>query len=252
MEHISKKVIAFDLDGTLAESKSPLSPQMAELVSKLLETYTVAVISGGAFPQFKKQILDTLTHPSTELLGRFFLFPTNGAALYQYINNEWTCVYEELLTQDEKDAIITAWQKALRVTGMILPTPSYGAVIEDRRTQVSFSACGQEAPIAIKSVWDPDQKKRAALREIMLPDLPKFAISFGGTNTLDITRKGIDKAHALQKIIDYIKVSKDDIMFVGDKLEPGGNDYPAKEFGVTTVAVANPEETALVIEKLIH
>lgn len=247
-----KKVVAFDLDGTLALSKSSLSSEMSLLLCQLLEKYTVAVISGGAFPQFKKQILDTFVSPSEEILSRLFLFPTTGSALYAYKNKTWECVYEELLTTDEKKDIAAAWEKALLQTGVLLPNPSYGEVMEDRKTQVSFSACGQEAPIAVKSTWDPDQVKRTKLREVMLPLLPEFAISFGGMSTIDVTRKGIDKAYAIEKIVNYLKVSKDDILFIGDKLEPGGNDYAARESGVECVAVLDPIETASVIRRLIE
>jgi phosphomannomutase len=253
MDHITsaKKVIAFDLDGTLAESKSPLSEEMAALVSRLLEKYHVAIISGGAFPQFKKQILDTFDNPSEEILGRLFLFPTNSASLYLYRNKTWHCEYEEFLTEEEKRDIAHAWEKALSQTDTVLPNPSYGPVMEDRGAQISFSACGQQAPIAVKSVWDPDRAKRMALREIMLPLLPEFNISLGGMSTLDITKKGIDKAYAMEKLIDYLKISKDDIMFVGDELKPGGNDYSAKTSGVECVAVSNPQDTMELIKKLI-
>ena len=246
-----KKVIAFDLDGTLTESKSPLSPEMSELLCRLLEKYSVAIISGGAFAQFKKQVLDTLPVQPESALARLFLFPTNGSALYAYQDASWHCSYEELLAPKEKDEIIRAWNEALAQTGIVLPVPSYGSVVEDRGTQVSFSACGQQAPFSVKSVWDPDQAKRMVLRDIMLPILPGFAISFGGTNTIDVTRKGIDKAYAIGKIMDYLKFSKDDIMFIADKLEAGGNDYPARRSGVECVAVADPGETAVLIRKLI-
>jgi hypothetical protein len=252
MNHHTKKLIAFDLDGTLAQSKSPLSEEMADLLCKLLETYSVAIISGGAFPQFEKQILMTLVRPSEEILSRLFLFPTNGAALYAYENQTWKCIYEEQLTEEEKASIANAWEKTLEKSDIVLPNPSYGPVMEDRITQVSFSACGQQAPISVKSTWDPDMKKRTILCNIMSPLLPHFSVRIGGMSTIDITKAGIDKAYAIEKIIDYLQISKNDIMFVGDKLEPGGNDYAARRSGVECIAVANPNETAALIMKLIN
>jgi hydroxymethylpyrimidine pyrophosphatase-like HAD family hydrolase len=40
-----KKIICFDLDGTLAPSKERLDDEMAELISKLLEKYYMSVIT---------------------------------------------------------------------------------------------------------------------------------------------------------------------------------------------------------------
>ena len=45
-----KRLIVFDLDGTLAESKSSLDSEMTELLHKLLDIVKVAVISGGDWP----------------------------------------------------------------------------------------------------------------------------------------------------------------------------------------------------------
>lgn len=253
MPDITKKfsTIAFDLDGTLAESKSSISPEISELLCKLLGQYNVAVVSGGAFPQFQKQFLANLSCPSNDLLKKLYLFPTSGSALYVYKDEMWQIVYEELLSSDAKKQIIAAWDKVLDDSQIVLPTPSYGPVMEDRGAQMTFSACGQDAPVAIKATWDPDQKKRLILRGMLLPLLPDFSVNIGGLNTIDITKKGVDKAYAMSKIMSYLNESKGDIMFVGDKLDPGGNDYAARRSGVTCVAVANPDDTAVLIRKLI-
>lgn len=253
MTDISKKfsTIAFDLDGTLAESKSAITPEMSDLICKLLARYNVAVVSGGAFPQFQKQFLSSLKCTSEEILHKLYIFPTSGSALRIYKDGTWHTVYEELLSENDKEQILDAWKIALAQSGVTLPTPSYGHVIEDRGAQMTFSACGQDAPISVKGTWDPDQKKRLVIQGILQPLLPNFAVNIGGLNTIDITRKGVDKAYAMEKIMLYLNETKDDIMFVGDKLEPGGNDYAARRSGVTCVAVADPAETAEVIRKLI-
>ncbi len=71
------KLIAFDLDGTLAESKEPIDQEMVGLLLSLLERFNVAIISGGDFPQFEKQVLSFLGN-SPEL-HRLHLYPTCGA-----------------------------------------------------------------------------------------------------------------------------------------------------------------------------
>lgn len=248
----NKKVIAFDLDGTLAESKSAITAEMSDILCKLLEKYKVAIISGGAFFQFKKQIIDRLDNPKKEMLENLLLFPTTGSSLYVYRENDWSCIYEELLSEDEKNKIIESWNKSIIESGITLPEKTFGEIIEDRRTQISFSACGQQAPIEIKSIWDADQQKRTKIREFMQPLLPLFSINFGGTNTIDVTRIGVDKEYAINKLVDYLDVEKTDILFVGDKLEFGGNDYPAFHAGVDCISVSNPNETIDLVKKIIQ
>jgi phosphomannomutase len=68
-----KKLIVFDLDGTLAASKSSLDAEMSSLLHDLLGVVKVAVISGGAWLQFEKQVLSRL--PQDERLARLSILP---------------------------------------------------------------------------------------------------------------------------------------------------------------------------------
>jgi hypothetical protein len=42
-----------------------------------------------------------------------------------------------------------------------------------------------------------------------------------------------------------------EMIFIGDALFPGGNDYPAKETGIVTIQVRDPDESKRVIESII-
>lgn len=245
------KIIVFDLDGTLAESKSRIKDETAKFLIHLLEKYNVAVISGGSFSQFKKQILDALLGCPDNALQKLFLFPTNGSTCFIYKDGLWQSVYEDKLTVEEKDKIKKAWEMAIVETETVLPDKLYGEIMEDRGTQVTFSLSGQEAPLNIKLQVDPDQEKRLKLRSVLSELLPDFSISVAGMTSIDITRKGIDKKYALEKIIKYLNLSKNQILFVGDKLAPGGNDHGAVEEGVRYLPVDNPETTLDIIKQLI-
>lgn len=246
------KVIVFDLDGTLAVSKTPMSSEMSTSVIELLEKYTVCVISGGSFLQFEKQILSQLKGIEDSLLQKLFLFPTNGSTFYKYINGTWQCVYEEKLTEDEKKMIIDAWTKSIQKAGIVLQNNLYGEVMEDRGTQITFSLCGQNAPVEIKSTCDPDMAKRSLIREAMLPLLSGFSVTIAGMTSIDITRAGIDKAYAINKILQYLKLEKENVLFIGDKLDKGGNDFSAKTTGVNTLSVNNPNDTLVFIKDLLR
>src|ERR1700683_5624016 len=109
-----KKLIVFDLDGTLAESKSSLDSEMATLLSDLLDVVKVAVISGGDWPQFEKQVLSNL--PKDEHLKNLSLLPTCGTKFYQYAS-DWRKIYSEDFTADEKEKIVSSLKNALEAAG---------------------------------------------------------------------------------------------------------------------------------------
>ena len=193
------KLVMFDLDGTLAESKQLLTSEMAALLAQLLTATRVAVISGGALPQFLKQIVAELP-PGTNLTN-FYLLPTSGAALYEYTDGTWKKIYEERISEEEARIVEAAMREAAIETGLIdFSKPAYGERIEYRGAQVTLSALGQQAPIDEKKAWDPDHAKRYALRAKISERLPelKFSASMGGATSIDVTKRGIDKSHGIR------------------------------------------------------
>lgn len=244
------ELVIFDLDGTLTVSRSSMDKEMSGLLSRLLAKKKVAVISGGSFTQFKEQFLVSLAAPSN-LLHSLFLFPTSGASFYRY-KNGWVNVYEEQLSSDERARIIAAFPKALRDSGIEMPATLYGTQIEDRGSQVTFSALGQNAPIELKTAWDPDQKKRLVITQYLEHALPEFEIRIGGTTSIDITRKGIDKKYGILQMEKHLGIPRAKMLFVGDALFPGGNDYAAVEAGVEIAAVSGPEETKEILRILVR
>ncbi|MEK7170536.1 MAG: HAD-IIB family hydrolase [Patescibacteria group bacterium] len=244
-----KKLIVFDLDKTLTESKQPMDDEMAELVRRLLEVTNVAVISGGSFKQFQKQFVPKLTKGK---LASLFLFPTCGSAFYRYGNEMWKNMYTETLSIEEKARIINAFEKMFIEAGFEKPETIYGELIEDRETQITFSARGSAAPLSIKSVWDPDRAKRLKMISILKRIIPEFEIRTGGTTSIDVTRKGIDKAYGVMQMEKHLGVSREDMAFVGDDLGPGGNDYPVIATGIEIVEVTDPEHTKRIIRSMIE
>ena len=242
-----KKLIVFDLDGTLAESKSSLDAEMASLLHELLGVAKVAVISGGDWPQFEKQLLSNL--PQDKRLADLSLLPTCGTKFFQY-TGEWKKIYSEDFTVAEKEKIVGSLNKALAATGFA-PERVWGEVIEDRGSQITFSALGQQAPLAEKSKWDPDFSKRKRIKAILDTFIPEFSVRLGGATSVDVTKPGIDKGYGIRKLRDVLGISLEEMVFIGDALFPGGNDYPAKEAGVVSIAVRGPQETKPVTEAII-
>ncbi|KXU30326.1 MULTISPECIES: HAD-IIB family hydrolase [Sphingobium] len=243
-----KDLIAFDLDGTLAESKQPLGEAMGDALARLLQVAHVAVISGGDWPQFDKQVASRL--PERADRSRLWLMPTTGTKLYTHRDGQWTPVYAELFEEAQKQAILAAFDASLEATGFV-PEEVWGERIEDRGSQITFSALGQQAPIHAKDVWDPDFAKRKVIQADLRQRLPGLSINMGGATSIDITREGVDKAYGLKKLRDASGIALEAMMFIGDAIFPGGNDYPAKQLGLDTVRVRDPQETLAVIDAIV-
>jgi phosphomannomutase len=242
-----KTLIIFDLDGTLAESKSPVDADMVARLNELLRVMKVAIISGGDWPQFEAQVL---SQPfDVEGLRNLSLLPTCGTKFYVY-RSTWEKLYSEDLTTTQKESIVSALRQATESLGFT-PDKVWGEVIEDRGSQITFSALGQQAPLREKEVWDPDFVKRKKMKALLDELLPHFSVRLGGTTSVDVTRPGVDKAYGIAKLEDTLGIAKEDMMFVGDALFPGGNDYPAKEAGLVCIKVKDPHETKLVIDAVV-
>lgn len=243
-----KQLVAFDLDGTLAESKQPLEAPMAACLKALLDIAMVAVISGGDWKQFEVQVISRL--PQGTNMERLFIMPTTGAKLYRFAEGEWRQLYAESFTPAEREQILSALGRAVADAGL-KPERLWGPQIEDRGTQITFSALGQQAPVDAKKAWDPDQAKRSALQGTLATQLPGFSIRIGGTTSLDITREGIDKAYAIDRLVDYSGVPRQAILFFGDAIYPGGNDDPVRAAGIDSVRVRDPLETTAILRALV-
>ena len=243
-----KQLVAFDLDGTLAESKQPLQEPMGEAIANLLDVADVAVISGGDWPQFEKQVASRL--PERANRNRLWLMPTTGTKLYTFDERGWHPVYAELFDDGTKKKILEAFDASLEATGFV-PEQTWGERIEDRGSQITFSALGQQAPIDAKEHWDPKFEKRKIIQADLKQRLPGLSINMGGATSIDITREGVDKAYGLKKLRDASGIALEAMMFIGDAIFPGGNDYPAKELGLDTVRVRDPQETESVIAGIV-
>ncbi len=243
-------LIIFDLDGTIAPSKSPMDAEMSQLLFELLKKKKVAIISGGAYSQFETQFLRSLPTTS-EGLDNLFLLPTSGTQLYIW-RGSWIQQYSEMLSIPEKERVMTTLAAVLKMAGHIEPNQIYGHQTEDRGSQITFSALGQNAPLALKSAWDPDRKKREKIISILQPKLEKFDVRMGGTTSIDITRRGVNKGYGIRKLEDHLGIPTEKILFVGDALFQGGNDYPARASGVDCKQVSGPEEVKEMIKEWLR
>ena len=243
-------VVVFDLDDTLAESKSPVTADMVSRVLALLDRVDTCIISGARFEQFETQFLNQVPDGGHRL-DRLHIMPTCGTRYYRYEDGTWACLYAEDLSEAEKITIVDVLTAGARELGLA-ESETWGEVIEDRHSQITFSALGQRAPYVAKVAWDPRGEKKEALRKYAVQRLPDLEVRTGGSTSVDVTRKGIDKAHGVNKLVENLGIDLSSVLFVGDRLEPGGNDYPVRELGVRCIATKGPTETAEIIDRLLE
>jgi phosphomannomutase len=248
------KIILFDLDDTLAPSKTRLPDPMVALMTELLRRIDVCIISGGRFEQFEAQVLEPLT--GSPDLGRLHIMPTCGTQYFRWSaeateQGGWVQQYAENLSEDEKQRAMTVVEAGARELGL-WEEETWGPILEDRGSQITFSALGQAAPVVAKAGWDPDGSKKASLQRYAAARLPDLEVRSGGSTSVDITRQGIDKAYGVGKLIEALGLELADLVFVGDRLDEGGNDYPVKAMGVECVAVDGWPDTAAYLTRLLE
>jgi len=244
------KLVAFDLDDTLAPSKSRLPQPMAHILARLLGRTSVCVISGGQFGQFRTQVVEALDDVNASHLDRLHLLPACGTQYYRYVDGQWQRIYLEALTEDEKSRATETVEACARDLGF-WEEHTWGPVLEDRESQITFSALGQQAPVDAKKAWDPSGEKKLKLRELVAAKLPDLEVRAGGSTSVDITRVGRDKSFGMGKLLEMTNLAKEDVLFYGDRLDEHGNDYPVKVMGIPCVAVTDWQDTADKLETLL-
>lgn len=263
MNYRDKDLIVFDLDGTLAPSKSVMDNEMGRLFAALLAKKKVAVIGGGKYSLFRMQLvrpLGKLLSPKErkELFKNLFLFPTTSTAFYRY-NGGWKNVYTKNLTKDEVVSIRRAFKEAFQEAKYEHPKKTYGQLIENRGTQVSFSVFGQDVVavlgkkgVRMKEEWKEKYTPvKLKLAKLVQKRLPKLEVRAAGYTTIDVTRKGIDKAYGIRQIEKILSVPIRKMVFIGDALYPGGNDYAARKSGVKCIPITGPHETKEIIREIV-
>ena len=168
--------------------------------------------------------------------------------MYRHDMNMWNMVYEDFLSDSEKEKIISVLKEAIKDFEV---EEKFGKMIENRESQITISMLGQEAPIDKKKEWDRDKDKRQKIINKIKDQLSDFEIHIAGTTSIDITKKGIDKAYGINKMVKYLEIPLTEILFIGDALN-NGNDSPVKSLGVSYKEVKSVDDTKNIIKNLLN
>lgn len=248
------RAYAFDIDGTLTHSKSRLTHDVALRIQALLQTYPVALITGGNSQQIFDSIVEVLVTLPVNLFN-LHIYPLSGAECYRYEKSPqgvagWRCVQREEIPPHERQHISREIRWTAKSLGLWIEN-TWGDPIEDRLCQVTYSAWGQDAPLEIKRIWDTDGQKKLRLRDALAARLPEYSIRVGGLTSIDVNLSHVNKGKAVQTFAQVIGVQPNQVMFIGDQLKHGGNDYPVLATGACCIPVQSVEDTIRVIDSIL-
>ncbi|MAF99209.1 MAG: hypothetical protein CMH61_01215 [Nanoarchaeota archaeon] len=240
----NKKIIMADVDDTTCDSCQLISEPMAQQISTMIQNgYTFAFISGTDSENLMKMI-------SSKVKEEHHILGATGTN-YTYVKNGLTEEqYSQLLTGEQKNLIFSAVNSMIEEFSLE-PATSREDQIMDRGSQITLSTLGRNAPSIVKAAYDPDGNKRKRmvtyLRQFLSSEV--FDIHIGGTTSVDITQKGTDKEKGIREFLAFHNYDAKDVIYFGDKIYPGGNDYAALRI-VDCISVKNPEETLLRLKEL--
>lgn len=252
-----KKVLSFDLDQTLNIAKTPIPDEVAEVLVKCLDNFEICPISGQKFDQFLIQIVDRLVEfgATPQQLTHLHLFVAQGTQYYRYNleKKDWEQVYNYPLTDEQIKKISKAIETAARELNLWEEDKlqSGDEIIENRMSQVTFSALGQKAGTEEKYAWDPDCKKRDKIAARAKELAPEFEYEVAGTTSINALTPGMNKSFGMKHLLEELKVEKSDVLYFGDMTQPGGNDYPVVEMGFETITVRSHEDTLYALRGIL-
>ena len=252
-----KKVLAFDIDQTLNVAKTPVPDEIADLLNECLNYYRICPISGQKFDQFLIQIVNRLVErgATPEQLQNLHLFVAQGTQYYKYDSSkkDWEQVYNYPLTEEQVAKITNAIETAAKELGYWEEDKLQDGdeIIENRLSQVTFSALGQKAGTEEKYAWDPDCKKREKIVARCKEIAPEFDYEIGGTTSINAITPGMNKEFGMTHMLEELDVAKNEILYFGDMTQPGGNDYPVVQMGIDTITVRSHEDTAYALRGIL-
>jgi phosphomannomutase len=201
------KHLFFDMDQTIAPARQIILPDMFDLLSSV--TQDVIVVSGSTIEQMPLQLGDL----------RSFRLGQNGN---HAVDRDGIELWHIPLADHHRTEILDHINEVIEILDHEL---NYEwNPIEDRGAQITFSPIGNTAPVDLKKTYDPDRNKRLSLLEKIPFASNDLIVKIGGSTSLDYLHKDRHKGTNVQRLIDFMNWNKDECIYFGDGLYPGGND----------------------------
>lgn len=221
-----KKLICFDLDGTLTQHRSTLEEQNKKVLDSLQAKYKVIMVGAGGAERIYKQMGE---YP-IDIIGNY------GMQESKMIDGKFTVV-RETKTSPDKEFFIEKIDYLRKKYGY---TEYAGESVEFHSTgMVTFPLLGTKAEIADKLKFDPTREKRRVLYPEVLEIFKDYAVYIGGSSSFDFAEKQYNKYDAIMKYAAENGYEKQDILYIGDDFGDGGGDSHIRIYGMDYVEITD-------------
>ena len=221
-----KKLICFDLDGTLTQHRSKLEEENKNLLDELGKKYKLLMVGAGNAPRIYAQMNE---YP-IDIVGNY------GMQESKILNGKFTIVREDV-TKPDKEFFLKNIKYLREKYGY---TEYKGDTVEFHSTgMVTFPLLGTKAEIADKLAFDPTREKRKVLYPEVLEIFKDYTVYIGGSSSFDFSGKEYNKYDAIMKYARENGYKNDEILYVGDDFGDGGGDSHVRLGGLDYVEVTD-------------
>lgn len=236
------KLIAFDLDGTLTQHKSPLSPENRRVLEKLSQKYKLLMAGAGQC----RRIFDQMGHFPIDIVGNYGM----QYAEYNPETKDIEILRNDSFTACDKETVEERVNALRRDYGY---TEYKGNSVEYHPSGcLTYAILGTKADIEDKLAFDPDRSKRRKFYDRVVADFPEYTVFVGGSSSFDMAPKPYDKYYALDRYCKEHGLSHDQVVYVGDDYGPGGNDEAVYKSDITFVCVDDYTRLAEILKDYLN
>lgn len=252
-------VVLFDMDGTLTPAREEIDWDVVAAVRKLTGLCRVGIISGSDMDYISQQCerLFSLSGPDPAQLD---ILPCNGTKLYQWKYTKYEIVHEanmveEIGEEHYRSLIQFCSTSQSAIIAEHSDIPFSGTFIQYRGSLLNWCPVGRSADSGQRKAFINSDEKAGlrsryadAMREIIKERKIPVTVALGGSTSLDIYPDGWDKTYGLKHYKDQ------DVYFIGDRCEEGGNDwhiYEALKSADRAWQTTGPTATIKIINEII-
>ncbi len=234
------KVIAMDLDGTLTQHKTPLSPEHREILTALSKKYKLLMVGAGQV----MRIFNQLEKFPIDIIGNY------GMQYGKYNPQAKSIdIIKDITLPCDKEKVT---QKINYFREKYSFTAYAGETVEFHPSGcVTFPILGTSAKQQDKLSFDPDRKKRRKIYNEVVEAFSDYCVFVGGSSSFDMAPKPYNKFYALDLYCKENNLSHNEVVYIGDDYGLGGNDEAVYLSDFNYLTIDNYLDFPKVVESLL-